>query len=85
MCIFFFFLLESQLLDIRDATTHSIKTIMSEQSENSNEIEKNRTEITVDLVDEKDIPEVQELLKEFFIGVSRIRFRFCVKCIASFL
>lgn len=45
---------------------------MSDQStdfNNENEIGKKKTEITVELVEEKDIPEVLDLLKEFFFKV----------------
>lgn len=45
---------------------------MSDQStdfNNENEIGKEKTEITVELVEEKDIPEVLDLLKEFFFKV----------------
>lgn len=47
---------------------------MSERSEsvanNDIKVGKERTEITVELVEEKDIPEVLELLKEYFFKVS---------------
>lgn len=62
-----------QLLDIRD-TSKPISKKMSERSEsdanNDIKVGKERTEITVELVEEKDIPEVLELLKEYFFKVS---------------
>lgn len=66
----FFLVTSLQLLDIRDKTSHAIKN-MSDQSvfNNENEIGKEKTEITVELIEEKDIPEVLDLLKEFFFKV----------------
>lgn len=57
-----------QLLDIRDTVTHT-KENMSEHTEINDEIENDRTKLTIELVDEKDIPEVLTLLKEFFFKV----------------
>lgn len=48
---------------------------MSEQSEVNKEngiVGKGRTEITVEVIEEKDIPEVLQLLKEFFFKVSTL-------------
>lgn len=88
--LFFLFLIPNslQLLDIRDTTPNTFKN-MSEQSEsnNKNEIGNERTEITVELIEEKDIPEVLELLKEFFFKVRKMiamvvgRYRVITMCL----
>lgn len=70
----FYYFFKLQLLDIRDKSSHAIEN-MSDQSDfnNENEIGKEKTDITVELIEEKDIPEVLELLKEFFFKVRELR------------
>lgn len=43
---------------------------MSEHTEINDEIGKERTKLTIELIEEKDIPEVLTLLKEFFFKVT---------------